>query len=303
MLRRIALWTCFIVVPAIFPDSRLLAATAINLPCTADTGLFQQFPNNNLGAMTIVPIGRSGSGTIGRGLYKFDTTEIAPGTRVVSATLELSVVFRGFTTDSHSVHRVLRDWGEGDKAAGPFPGTVGALAEDGEATWQARFVPAALWAAPGGGAGIDYVADASASQSIGGPERYSFSSEGLVADVQAWIDNPGTNYGWLLKIDDELAFGTARRFATREDSANAPALLVELEEEGGPEIESPQVAGANFQFQFQAEADKTYAVEYSDDITQTMWNILTNLPGATSGTAIITDPLGTGNRFYRIAQQ
>lgn len=303
MLRRIALWTCLILAPGVLLHSRLLAATTVSLPCTADTGIFEQFPNNNLGAMTIMPIGRSGQGTIGRGLFKFDTSEIPAGSRVVSAALELSVVLRGFASDSHSIHRLLRDWGEGDKAGGPFAGTVGALAEDGEATWQARFVGSALWDAAGGGAGTDYVADASASQTILGPERYSFSSAGLVADVQAWIDNPGTNYGWLLKIDDEAALGTARRFATREDSANAPVLRVEYEGEGGPEIENPQVAGTDFQFQFEAQADKTYAVEYSEDLTQTMWNVLTNLPAGTSGTAMITDSLGTGNRFYRIAQE
>ena len=302
MLRR-TLWTCLILAPAIILDNRLVAATVLNLPCNADTGLFEQFPNNNLGAMTILPIGRSGSGTIGRGLYKFDTSEVPAGARVVSATLELSVVFRGLTTDAHSVHRVLRDWGEGNKSGGPFAGTVGALAEDGEATWLARFAPSTLWAVAGGGVGTDYVADASASQDVGGVERYSFSSTGLVADVQAWIDNPGTNYGWLLKIDDEAAFGTARRFATREDSANAPVLRIEYEGEAGPEIENPQVAGTNLQFEFQAEADATYAVEYSEDLTQTTWNVLTTLPAGTSGTAIITDPLGTGNRFYRIAQE
>jgi hypothetical protein len=49
-----------------------------------------------------------------------------------------------------------------------------------------------------------------------------------VSDVQGWIDNPGTNTGWLLKASEEAVWHTARRFFTREASAlNRPTLRIE----------------------------------------------------------------------------
>ena len=37
----------------------------------------------------------------------------------------------------------------------------------------------------------------------------------MVADVQGWLDNPTTNYGWIL-AGDESGATSAKRFATRE---------------------------------------------------------------------------------------
>ena len=47
-----------------------------------------------------------------------------------------------------------------------------------------------------------------------------------MADVQAWVNTPGNNAGWLLISEDEVTAKTARHFATREDANNAPVLTV-----------------------------------------------------------------------------
>ena len=44
----------------------------------------------------------------------------------------------------------------------------------------------------------------------------------MVADVQGWLDNPASNFGWLM-LGDETAIVTAKRFDTRE-SASPPVL-------------------------------------------------------------------------------
>jgi hypothetical protein len=49
----------------------------------------------------------------------------------------------------------------------------------------------------------------------------------LVADVQTWLDNPGVNFGWVLLTEREEVSETSRRFASREDTARAPELIVE----------------------------------------------------------------------------
>jgi hypothetical protein len=58
--------------------------------------------------------------------------------------------------------------------------------------------------------------------------RYSISSAGLAADVQAWLADPaGSNHGWLL-IGDETVNQSARRFGSADGSAEfAPTLEIE----------------------------------------------------------------------------
>ena len=48
----------------------------------------------------------------------------------------------------------------------------------------------------------------------------------MVADVQSWLDNPASNFGWLV-LGDETAIATAKRFDTRE-SASPPILTIEF---------------------------------------------------------------------------
>src|SRR5204863_4518277 len=50
-------------------------------------------------------------------------------------------------------------------------------------------------------------------------------SAGMVADVQAWANNPAANFGWILVAQDET--GPAIRFMSREGSP-APSLVVDF---------------------------------------------------------------------------
>ena len=47
----------------------------------------------------------------------------------------------------------------------------------------------------------------------------------MVADVQSWLDNPASNFGWLV-LGDESTIATAKRFDTRE-SASPPVLTIQ----------------------------------------------------------------------------
>jgi hypothetical protein len=50
----------------------------------------------------------------------------------------------------------------------------------------------------------------------------------MVADVQSWLDNPATNFGWTL-LGTENQISSARAFYTREspDEINRPRLVIE----------------------------------------------------------------------------
>jgi hypothetical protein len=40
----------------------------------------------------------------------------------------------------------------------------------------------------------------------------------MAADIQAWLDNPSSNFGWVL-LGKEGAEATAKRFDSRENEA------------------------------------------------------------------------------------
>ena len=62
---------------------------------------------------------------------------------------------------------------------------------------------------------------------VDNPGRYSWSTPGMVSDVQMWLNAPAANDGWLL-LGNETTLSTAKRFATRENpvSSARPLLVV-----------------------------------------------------------------------------
>jgi glucose/arabinose dehydrogenase len=50
------------------------------------------------------------------------------------------------------------------------------------------------------------------------------STEQLVADVQSWLIDPSSNFGWILK-GDEIQSNNARRMASREEMTDTKPLL------------------------------------------------------------------------------
>lgn len=80
-----------------------------------------------------------------------------------------------------------------------------------------------MWSATGG----DFAGTASASLSIGATtgQYYTWSGGTLVNDVQGWLDNPATNYGWGV-MDDAATAQSARRFSSHEQTNNKPVLAV-----------------------------------------------------------------------------
>jgi len=172
--------------------------------------------------------GRAGLNTpepIRRGLIAFDLSPILPGSQVLSVELRLHMSRTNFGAPAIPVglHRVLQDWGEGESQAIGNEGT-GAPATASDATWLHRFYPDIFWSQPGG----DFVSAASATRIIDGIGFYSFASTpALVADVQAWVDDPASSFGWLLKTSETTSF-TSKRFDTKEnfDIALRPELIV-----------------------------------------------------------------------------
>lgn len=184
------------------------------------------------GAGTWLFMGRTGGDKgldrlLRRALLKFDVSAIPAGSQVTSVELQLTIdnIPIGSFAGTSSVHRLLADWGEGASDA-PGPEGQGTTALPGDATWIHTFSDTASWLTAGG----DFTASASQSAAFGAtPQTLVFaSSAGLMSDVSAWVNQPGSNFGWIV-LGDEPAVQNARRFLSREhsNSEGRPRLTVE----------------------------------------------------------------------------
>lgn len=157
-----------------------------------------------------------------RALLAFDLTQIPPGSRITRVSLTMTVSMSISNAGGIALHALLADWGEGASHAGLSQDGDGAPSRTNDATWIHRFFPDVLWTTPGGDfAGIP---DAAPVLAIG---TATWETAGMIERVQQWVDQPATNFGWIL-IGDEQATRTAKRFDSREvTGATKPSLTVE----------------------------------------------------------------------------
>jgi hypothetical protein len=173
--------------------------------------------------------GANGGNRVMRAVLAFGLSSIPAGSTINSVSLKLTQTNPNdnlSSPNSVSVHKLQKDWGEGSSNASSGEGG-GGQAANGDATWRHTFFDSQFWDASGG----DFEGTASASLSVGGNGTYTWqSTPQLVADVQDWVDNPETNFGWLLKGGEN-----AKRFNARTSSTR-PTLTVDFtapaEEEG-----------------------------------------------------------------------
>jgi len=279
---------------------RAFADLSTNLFPSADTTLFENSPDNNLGSSSTLIVGTTAGGSKDRGLFKFDLSQLPVNATITSAAFSINVVKAGFGSGStFAMHRVLRDWGEGTGL-----GNQGELAKPGEATWKNRFHPTIPWDSPGAATNVDFVGDVSATSFVDGSGSYTFgSTPALVADVQSWVGNAGTNFGWIVISDAEGVGSTARRVASREDSVSTPVLALQYTVSATPPpptLFNLARVGNQIRFSFNTQSNHTYAVEFRDAFTNGNWNVLTNIPTLPADATLhITNAISGTQRYFR----
>jgi hypothetical protein len=210
----------------------LASANIINIMPSKDNTLYEYDPaegDHSNGAGFHFFAGENGMGELRRGVVAFDVPgAIPPGSTITAVSLSMNMSMTPAGALTVELHKLLADWGEGTSHA-PMGEGDGAPATPNDATWRHRFFDGVFWTMQGG----DFSATVSASQSVGVIGQYTWSSAQMVADVQSWVDNPASNFGWLV-LGDETAIATAKRFDTRE-SASPPMLTIEF-------IRGPRVA-------------------------------------------------------------
>lgn len=213
-----------------------LASQTVHLTADRDNSMFEGTSNSN-GAGPHLYAGRTGSSggdALRRALVRFNVSSIPPGTPVSSATVTMDHTLAGSVPVTMTLHRVTEDWGEGASNAGQ-PGGLGAAAQTGDATWTRRFFNTQSWTTSGG-TFLAAVSGSAVMTSV--PNSNAFVTEfiprtwtgaGIGSDVQFWIDNPSSNFGWIVRGDEVNTF-TAQRFASRENpddgGTHAPRLTI-----------------------------------------------------------------------------
>jgi PEP-CTERM motif len=222
------------------------SAGTVTLYSSLDNTLVQVLPgstqlSNGQGDIFVGRTNQDGQGPASistrRGLIAFDVAgAIAAGSIITDVTLTMWDV-RGLNgTVQIDLHRVLASWGEGSSF---FNGGVGGPAANGDATWFSRSYdasnPAAspAWSTPGGDFDPTVSGSALVSEHASDVEKaFSWlgaSGSQMVADVQKWLNDPSSNFGWLL-LGDESKGQTAKRFRSGEaDLAFRPTLTITFE--------------------------------------------------------------------------
>ena len=192
-----------------------------------------------------------------RALLAFPIAEMIPeGSTITSVSLDLTLSKTRAGTQTVGLHRLLEDWSEGPSDPSGNEGG-GTNASTGDATWLHREFSETLWSTPG----ASFTSSASATLQVGGVGGYSYSSTSeLVADVQAWLDDPSSNFGWALVVDSPPT-GSAKRFISRENgtASSRPKLTINYE----ADLEQP-IAGFSFTPTAPQPGDE---VRFNDDST------------------------------------
>lgn len=280
---------CFMVLMALARGGQ---AETIVLNPLADTYIGDRFPNQNAGGEVTLVCGTQGTMAglaKNRALFKFDPgVSIPPGASIDSVRFTLTVTQVPSTpaASRFELRRILRAW------------------DVHQATWTLRLSPNISWGALGGQVNTDYTEVVSASavldEEVG---SYLFASTAAAsADVQSWLDDPSTNFGWILMTSQETMAYTARRIASADSPADRPQLEVDYTLPPAPRIASVALKDGAFSLRFIAEASYCYAVEYRNSVSAGPWSTLTNLCARLVAEEVVaTDRITeSSKRFYRL---
>ena len=221
-------------------------ADVVVLPASKDASIVAGNPNNSNGGGPCFFSGTDGNSSPHRALIAFDLSSIPPGSTITNVQLVLTLAQVAGSggggggmiaqTATIGLFPLTQNWGEGtveSNAVGIGGTGQGGPANPGDATWNAAFYEQTLWNNPGG----DHVSNASVSlfmdSNIQGTVYTYPSTSQTVADVQGWLNNPATNFGWELINANETSQRTFFAFYSREwstfpggNASQEPALQV-----------------------------------------------------------------------------
>jgi hypothetical protein len=203
-----------------------LRADSVSLVSSKDNSLFANNAAASDGGGAGIFVGTTNSNqsdSLRRGLIQFDVASAVPAGATITAvnlTMYLGQASGNSGQQQIDLHRLTADWGEGTAGSSTpsISGTgTGFPANPGDATWTQRFYQQQNWSAPG--ADGDYISAISGNTIVGtaldSPYEWQ-STPTMVADVQGWLNNPSTNFGWIMIEDVENVQQTVKAFYSRD---------------------------------------------------------------------------------------
>ena len=188
---------------------------------TRDATIYEEGSLSN-GAGQHIFVGLTKQNNLRRTLIEFDLSGIPTDATITYVNFQIVISKTPFDRENAdvSLHRLTQDWGEGEVDGAGEEGR-GENAADGDATWEANFLGTSVWNSEGG----DFVEDASTTARAGGTDSpVIFDGEGLIADIQSWLENPDSNHGWAI-----VSEGQAKRYHSSnggDEPDQKPRLIV-----------------------------------------------------------------------------
>ena len=206
---------------AVMIFSTLTIAEEIQITAAKDNSIFSDDTLASNGAGEYLFVGRTNHSGLRRALIYFNVADAIPaGATIESVSLSLNMNKTKGGSFNLGIHTLNADWGEGSSDNGSREGG-GAPATKNDATWTQSFFDSLSWANPG----ADFNATADATISVGATALYTWGSNAaMVSTVQNWLDNPASNFGWLVKGNESTDQST-KRFESRE-STTKPTLTI-----------------------------------------------------------------------------
>lgn len=99
---------------------------------------------------------------------------------------------------------------------------------------------------------------------------------------------------------------TIRKFGARTSLGSEPRLIIDYSAPAMPPTVPPTIFGValvgnQIRFSFNAESNRTYAVEFQDSLAATNWAVLTNIPAQSANTSLdTTNTMSSLERYFRI---
>ena len=159
-----------------------------------------------------------------RSVIAFDLTSVPDDAELEDVQLILYCNSASGSAVPVTLQKLLQDWGEGSSQASGNEGN-GAPATTGDATWIHTFYNGSFWTSTGG----SYSPTVSASVNVAGQNNfYTWTSAQMVTDVASWINDPVSNFGWILRGDESSTSNTKRFSSTQNGTvSNRPRLIIE----------------------------------------------------------------------------
>ena len=103
-------------------------------------------------------------------------------------------------------------------------------AEAGDTTWNYVAFSSTLWSVAGG----EFDSAVSGSGTASKPETYvELAGPGIAADIQSWLAQPGTNFGWAFLLDETITQDAKRFYSSESTDGPRPALRIEYHVDSG----------------------------------------------------------------------